>query len=243
MALAAISGHQDGAEQRSPVTHESYRAAAESGADYVELDVRRTRDGVLVVHHDADCGRPGAAVADLYYSELCGCLGRTVPRVADVLGILAGKVAGHLDLKETGYEADVVGLALDAFGPDGFVVTTLEDVSIARISREFPSVRTALSLGRDLGGLPPYRRTAARLSEIFPVRRLKACGAQFAALNYRLVLAGVLGRCAANGIGTMLWTVDRDELITRFLKDPRVDVVITNHPERARALRDSLAEV
>jgi glycerophosphoryl diester phosphodiesterase len=243
VALAAISGHQGGADHRLPVGYESFRAVAGSGAEYVELDVRRTRDGVLVAHHDERLGGDGAAaVADLEYGELCERLGRTVPRVADVMGILAGKAAGHLDLKETGYEDEVVELALEAFGPDGFVVTTLEDASVARISREFPLVRTALSLGRDLDGRSPYGRVAARLSEVFPVRRLNACGAQWAALDYRLAWAGVLGRCAAGGIGTMLWTVDRDTLITRFLKDPRVDVVITNRPERARALRDALED-
>ena len=243
MALAAISGHQSGADHGPPAGYEAFRAAAASGAEYVELDIRRTRDGILVAHHDARCGPYGPAIADLYYDQLCDRLGRVVPRVADTMGILAGKVAGHLDLKETGYEDEVIRLALESFGPDGFVLSTLQDASIARISREFPLVRTALSLGGDLDGGSVYSRTKARLSEVFPVRRINACGAQWAAVNYRLAHAGVLGRCAASGIGTMLWTVDRDELITRFLRDSRVEVVITNRPERARALRDSLAEV
>lgn len=243
MAHAAISVHLGGSEHHPRITYESYRAALESGAEYVEFDIRRTRDGVLVVYHDERCGgADGPAVAELGYEEMCGRLGYPVPRVPEVMGILAGRVRGHLDLKETGYEDEVVAPAIEAFGPAGFVVTTLEDASVARIRRGFPDVTTALSLGRDLSGLPPHRSTPARLSEIFPVRRLRACGAQWAALNYRLTHAGVLERCAANGIGTMLWTVDRDDLITRFLKDPRVDVVITNHPGRARALRDALPE-
>ena len=31
----------------------AFQAAKEQGADWVELDVRRSEDGVLVVHHDA----------------------------------------------------------------------------------------------------------------------------------------------------------------------------------------------
>ena len=38
----------------------SFQRAMDVGADMVELDVRRTRDGVLVCHHDATLG-----VADL----------------------------------------------------------------------------------------------------------------------------------------------------------------------------------
>lgn|SRR6185312_2717887 len=250
MARAAISAHRGGSDHdadracadTSPRSYESYRAAAESGADYVEIDIRRTLDGVLVAFHDEHCGPDGRAVAELGYDEMCARLGHAVPLAAEAMWVLAGKVAGHLDLKLAGYETQAVELALEAFGADGFVVTTLEDASIARIRREFPGVRTALALGGDLTGLRPDRRVAARLSDVFPIRRLQACGAQWAALNHRLVHAGVLGRCAAAGIGTMLWTVDRDELITRFLKDPRVDVLITNRPARARELRDGLPE-
>lgn len=236
---AAISVHRGGPED-APATYESYRAAAESGADYVELDVRMTADDVLVVHHDEHCGQHGPSVADVRYAEMCELVGYVVPHAGEAMGILAGKVAGHVDLKVSGCEREAVGLAVDAFGVDGFVVTTLEDASIARIRRAFPEVRTALALGRDLGGLPMRERTAARQSEVFPLRRLRACGAQWAALDYRLALAGVLGRCARHGIGTMLWTVDRDAALRRFLKDPRVDVVITNRPARALALRADL---
>lgn len=242
MARAAISAHRGRSELDCPETSDSYRAAAASGADFVEVDIRRTRDGVLVAFHDERCGPDGDAVAELTYAEMCAHVGHPVPPAAEVVGLLAGRVAGHIDLKAAGYEIEAVELALEAFGASGFVVTTLEDGSIARIRREFPEVRTALALGGDLDGLPPHRRLAARLTEMFPVRRLRACGAQWAALDYRLAYAGVLRQCAAHGIGTMLWTVDRDALITRFLRDPRVDVVITNRPARARALRDALGE-
>ena len=242
MARAAISAHRVGAQDDVPESYDAYRSAAASGADFVEIDIRRTRDGVLVAYHDERCGPHGPAVAELTYGELCEYVGSLVPRATEAMWVLAGKVAGHLDLKEAGYESQVVEVALEAFGADGFVVTTLEDASIARIRREFPDVRTALSLGRDLDGLPPHRRAAARLSEMFPVRRLQACGAQWAALDYRLVYAGVLRQCAAHDVGTMLWTVDRDDLITRFLKDPRVNVLITNRPSHARTLRDALEE-
>ena len=86
---------------------------------------------------------------------------------------------GHLDLKETGYEAEVVGLASSILGPENFVATTLEDVSVAAIKRAFPEVRTALSLGRSLGDVPRRRWAAIRHSELYPLRRIQACGADW----------------------------------------------------------------
>lgn len=237
--LAAISAHraEDGAD---PESYASYRAAIASGADYVEIDIRATRDGVLVARHDERGKASGRAIADLEYSELCDEAGYRVPRAAEVMELLAGQVAGHLDLKASGYELEAVGAAREAFGPEGFVVTTLEDVSAARIRETYPDVRVALSLGRELAGLAPRRQVEDRLSEIFPVRRLRACGAQWVALDYRLAYAGVLGRCAAQGIGAMVWTINSDRLLTRFLRDPRIEVVITDRPARARELSRAL---
>jgi glycerophosphoryl diester phosphodiesterase len=35
----------------------------------------------------------------------------------------------------------------------------------------------------------------------------------------------------------MVWTVNDDSMITRFLADPRVDILVTDHPRHALALR------
>src|SRR6185437_3208230 len=77
-----------------------------------------------------------------------------VPRVADVLAVIKGRATGHLDLKETGYEHRLVQLALDVLGPGGFVVTSLEDASVAAIRSRFPDaaeVRVALAMAADPG--------------------------------------------------------------------------------------------
>ncbi|MFD6951924.1 glycerophosphodiester phosphodiesterase [Nocardiopsis sp. TSRI0078] len=49
-------------------TVESYAAAARAGADWVEIDVRRTADGALVLHHDAALD-DGRAVVDVTARE------------------------------------------------------------------------------------------------------------------------------------------------------------------------------
>jgi glycerophosphoryl diester phosphodiesterase len=223
----AISAHKGGAEHARPATYEAYRSALTCGAEYAEFDIRRTRDGVLVVCHDARCPHGGPLVAELGYTELCDRLGYAVPRVDEVMGLLAGKVMGHLDLKETGYEDEVIRLALDAFGGPDFIVSTLEDESVARIKQAFPNVRAALSLGR--------------YSELFPLRRVRACRADWVAVNYKLARLGVLDQCRRHGIGTMVWTVDDDALIDRFIADPRVGVLVTNRPGYAAGRRAALA--
>jgi glycerophosphoryl diester phosphodiesterase len=241
VSTVSISAHRGGSEHSRPATYEAYRRSVTSGAEYVEFDIRKTRDDILVVYHDARCAHDGPLVADTTYKSMCEKLGYTVPRVDEVMELLAGKVMGHLDLKDVGYEDRVIRLALETFGPGNFVATTLEDVSIARIKRDFPRVRTALSLGRDLGELPRYRWVSTRYSELRPLRRLRACSSDWVAVNYRIGRRGVLDQCMSHQIAAMVWTVDDDALIDRFIVDPRVTVLITNRPEFAVARRDALA--
>ena len=238
--MVQISAHADHRDEAEPVTGQTYTQILASGAEFAEFDIRRTADGVLVAYHDARAGRAGPLVSGLEYAALCDRVGYGVPRVDEVMALLAGRLTGHLDLKEAGYEEEVTGLAASILGPGNFVITTLEDVSVATIKRASPQTRTALSLGRSLKGVPRHRWAAARHSELFPLPRVRACGADAVAVNYRLARLGVTGACHRHGVGVMVWTVDSDPLIDQFLTDPRIDVLITNRPRHAARRRAEL---
>jgi len=156
------------------------------------------------------------------------------------MALRAGRLIGHLDLKETGYEESVVALASSVLGPGNFVVTTLEDASVATIKRAFAEVRTALSLGRSLRGVPRRQWAAVRHSELFPLPRIRACGADWVAVNYRIARLGVAGACHRSGVGIMVWTVDQGPLIDQFLRDQRIEVLVTNRPDHAARRRAAL---
>ena len=47
-----VIAHRGASKAEAENTLAAFRRAGAMGADAVELDVRRTRDGVLVVHHD-----------------------------------------------------------------------------------------------------------------------------------------------------------------------------------------------
>src|SRR6266496_6313782 len=112
--MAAISAHGPRAG-----TIEAYASALASGAEYVEFDIRRTADGELAAFHDART-RQGEALGAIGYARLCELADYEVPRVADVMTLIAGKALGHLDVKDTGGEERLVRMALDILGPGNF---------------------------------------------------------------------------------------------------------------------------
>jgi glycerophosphoryl diester phosphodiesterase len=222
-ALTEISAHRAGESPRA------YQDAVALGADYVEIDVRRTGDGELVVHHDGQVR--GLRFGQASYRDLCAAAGRMVPRLRDVLDALVGGPKAHLDLKETGRERETVTMAVDVLGPASVVVTSRQTGSIASVKRDFPEVRTALSVGRSW-----YQRGFVR--DFFPLRPIRACGSDWVALNHRLARFGVLDLCGRQDIPVMIWTVNDDSLMRRFLADPRVSVLITDRPRQALRLRE-----
>jgi glycerophosphoryl diester phosphodiesterase len=232
----AVSAHKGGSEDAPPATWEAYSASLSTGAEYVEFDIRRTRDGDLVVFHDEQVAK--RPVSDLTYDELCTAAGHRVPLVREVMKLIAGRAIGHLDLKESGDEDEVIKLALDLLGPGNFVATTLVDASIHRIKESHPEVTTALSVGRDLREVTRVMRLPARARELYPIARMRACGADWLAVHRRLARLNVLRLCGRFGVPAMVWTVNGEPQMRRFLADPRVAVLITDRPRHALSLRD-----
>jgi glycerophosphoryl diester phosphodiesterase len=223
-AVTAVSAHRT-----DSVGADFFATAVASGAEYAEIDIRRTGDGELVVRHDPEVN--GTVLADASYAEVCAAVGHRVPRVREAMESIAGRVRGHLDLKEQGIERDTVTAALEVLGPGNFVVTTRHAASIVAIKSTFPDVLTALSVGRRV-----WDRGALR--DVAPLARLRACGADWIAVDHRLARLGVLRQCAREGIPAMVWTVNAEPLMRRFLADPRVSVLVTDHPGQAVRLRD-----
>ncbi len=88
-------------------TLEAYDRAIEAGADLVEIDLRLSRDGAVVCHHDA--ANNGIDIAALCASELAD---RGVAVLAGVLPKLYGRTAILFDLKlsEVGLAAEALAL-------------------------------------------------------------------------------------------------------------------------------------
>jgi glycerophosphoryl diester phosphodiesterase len=228
---ALISAHRGGLVVDGVPAAERYRRAIELGVDFVEFDVRRTRDGAPVIFHD-DRTASGRDVSGLSHRELVEELGPEALSLDELLEVAAGRVGLHLDLKETGYEAAVVRAALDRCPVDRLVITS-GDAAIRTIKEQFPHVRAGLSIGEEINRLAPWMKLRVRLSELFPRGRLERCHADFVAVHQQLAALTVLRYCESQGMDAWVWTVDDEPGIARFLADPRVTTLITNRPDIA----------
>lgn len=94
--MTDIASHRGGARIWPENSRLAFRNSAVLPVDFIEFDIHRSRDGVLVVHHDPLLGRTTSgegAVGDMDWAaltavELIGTDGETIPSFDEVLDIL-----------------------------------------------------------------------------------------------------------------------------------------------------------
>ncbi|MEJ3743502.1 glycerophosphodiester phosphodiesterase family protein [Actinomycetes bacterium KLBMP 9797] len=208
-------------------------AALASGADYVEIDVHSTADGVPVVLHDDTVDRTTdgtgavAALPATYVTGLDagtwhspGYAGQRVPTLDQVLDLMAGSTAG---------------LLLEVKGPrTGSEVAAI----VAAVARHRCTDRTILQsfdeqVLRDARSSAPELRRALLRDDLDadPVAAARSVGA----VSYHPYLPALLARpetvaeLNAAGLGVMVFTVD-DPADWATLVALGVDAIITNRP-------------
>ena len=227
-----IIAHRGGAGGHRENSLAAIAAAIDLGVDMVEIDVRRTSDGALVLHHDAEVS--GTRIAELTRPEVSQRAGRDLAGLEDALALTAGRIGVNVEIKEDGYVAAVSEAICAHHDPSDVFVTSFIDAVVRQAKELAPRVRVGLLLGRD----HPRHYVRTRASEVFPVARARACRADFLAPHWRLLRSGLLARASRAGYRCAPWTINGEGPLARLLQDARVLGVITDLPERAIRLRD-----
>jgi glycerophosphoryl diester phosphodiesterase len=230
-----VVAHRGVATAAAENTIDAFTNAIAAGADMIEFDVRRTRDGELVVFHDTHVG--AAAIGELTRDEIKSAKGVRPPLFAEVLDACAGKIRLDVELKEDGYVPEAMALlraVLVTAGADVAeqVVTSFLPAVVAQAKDAFPEVKTGLLVGTD----GPFYHVREHYRQLFPVGLARQVRADYLAPYYKLASYGVVARAASAGLPCLLWTVNEDADITRFASDPRVAAIITDRATRALAI-------
>jgi glycerophosphoryl diester phosphodiesterase len=222
MTRAMVAAHRGVASVAAENTIEAFTSAIDIGADMIEFDVRRTRDGELIAFHDAFVG--GAPVSGLTRDDIEVAAGVRPPLLSEVLRVCAGRIRLDVELKEDGYVPDVMAALRAGSDPAQLIVTSFLPAVIAQAKDAFPGAETGLLV--DDGG--PWSSLPARLYEFHPIAVARRVRADYLAPHYGLATLGIVRRAAAAGLPCLLWTVNCPALIRRYAADPRIAAIITD---------------
>jgi glycerophosphoryl diester phosphodiesterase len=146
----------------------AFRAALESGAEGIELDVHATLDGTVVVHHDFDVTLDGTRVpirtleaSAISRAALPG--GERIPTLDETLEAVLDRAKVYIEVKASGIEADVVRcLRRHAHFIDNYAVHAFDHRVVKRVFEMMPSIRTGiLQVGYPIDSVAAMRAAGA----------------------------------------------------------------------------------
>ena len=239
MTRPLVIAHRGASGERPENTLGAFERAIELHADMIETDLHLTRDGVVVIHHDASLARLGARgeIRDHTAAELSGLDAargegpvERIPTLLDLLDRFGSRMQFNLELK-TGEDAAYEGIeakVLAAVGERGLLSRMLfscfDDPVLERL-------RSANSRAR-LAVLVSPRKPSQVLD------RAARVGAEAVNPHISLVDRPFVDAAHAVGLRVYPYTANEPSEMAR-LADCGVDGIITNFPDRLRTLLDS----
>jgi Glycerophosphoryl diester phosphodiesterase len=231
-----VTAHRGNSGEFPENTMAALRSAVELGADWVEVDVLATRDGVLVLSHDATTGRTGdrdLTIAESTFAELrtvdvsAGFGGgpARVPSLAEALEFFAARKRTRLSIQPKADVLDAVFRAVDEAGARRLVGFNDGSLPLMRRVKAWDA-RVPVFWDRH-----DYTNEAELDADIATA---KAEGFEALVLRRDTVTPRRVARIAAAGLEPGAWTVNAPEEM-RALRAAGVRRLYTDHP--ARALR------
>ncbi|MFF4728219.1 glycerophosphodiester phosphodiesterase [Streptomyces mirabilis] len=206
-------------------TLRSFIAAQHAGIDLIELDLHLSKDGALVVMHDADVDRTtdgSGPIAEMTLAELRALdagHGERVPVFEEVLDAVSAPLQAEIKdtaaaraLAEVMHRRDLVGRV---------EVSSFHDEAIAEITRLVPGVRTAL---------------IASHYGVDVVDRAVEVGAATVCLNIRRLTLEVVEHARKADLRIIGWVVNTQDHL-RLVRALELDGATTDYPQIKRTGR------
>ncbi len=212
-------------------TLKAIEEAIRLGVDFVEVDVRRSKDGELVLWHDDTLEKLIKKPLDVseedysYLKKFDVGMGEHIPLFEDALDLMKGKVGVLVDVKKAGYEKEIYE-ALKERDMLGDTIFSGDNQALARLKEIDPNVAIA------------YTLYAADPRSLFQAKRL---GALFVNFKFPTVTLDIVTRAHEMGLGVIVWVVNAPEALVKYAR-LQVDVITTDTPQEALRLRERLKE-
>ncbi len=217
-----IVGHR-GARSLAPENTPAGLRRGMECADYVEIDVRLSRDGVPVVIHDATVDRTTngtGRVRDLELEDLKDLdagEGEKIPTLREVLELVGGSGGLIIEIKEPGTEEIVCSTLLGNL-PERCMLVSFHEESVAMAKRLLPGAGAGLIFSEERED---------------PVRDAESLGADAILPRFDRLTGDLVSGAHARGLLVIPWVLNTAEAI-RQAANLGVDGLATDDPCMAR---------
>ena len=166
----AVTAHRAGSLRAPENTLAALKQAIAEGADYVEIDVQETRDGEVVVLHDADLRRVAGVPTSIWevrYEDIVDLdvgswfdprfSGERIPTLRAFAAAARGRMRINVELKVSGHEVDlarrVIAILRELDMLDEVVLSSLDANILRQVRQTDPTIRIGFIVAAGLGRL------------------------------------------------------------------------------------------
>jgi glycerophosphoryl diester phosphodiesterase len=225
----------------------AFAVACDLGADGIECDVQRSRDGRLVIIHDGLVDRTTdgtGAVAEMSFAELSTLdagrfprISQRIPTLEETLDLVRDRSCLlNLEIKgESAEESLGTARAVESYLrslDDAFrrriLVSSFDHPALAMLKERLPWLRTGALFGKEWRG-----------RDVVAATRTLSADAMHPSVA--LVTRDLIARAQESGLRVHVWTVNAPHAIRQLIAW-QVDGIFTDYPERvliARTLHDT----
>ena len=160
-----IEAHRGASGYEVDNTIKAFDKAIELNSDTIELDIRKTKDNHIIVFHDPTF--KGKLIIDYTYDELLSSSlesGFKVPLLTDVLIKYKSKILLDIEIKEEGYEEEIINLILSILDINEFYIRSFSESTINKVKSINKDIYSILLIGAEF----PKYGIFSRFGEIFP---------------------------------------------------------------------------
>ncbi len=229
-----ITAHRGSSKEAPENTMAAIKQAVEDLADYVEIDVQETRDGVVVLGHDTTLKRVAGinrTIGSYSFEELkqldvgtwfsSGFQGERIPSLEEVMEYCKGKININIEIKNAGSDSalpEKVAMLIDKYQMnEQCVVTSTRFSYLTRIKKVNGKIRTGYII-------------SAAYGNYYSSDDIDFISVRSSFVSEKLVEAAHL-----KGKAVHAWTVNSKSEMER-MKMLSVDNIITDYPVLTREI-------
>ncbi|MBI5849050.1 MAG: glycerophosphodiester phosphodiesterase [Nitrospirae bacterium] len=211
-------GHRGAGAYEIENTVESFKKAVELGANAVELDVRQSKDGHLILSHDDNLKRVfgiDLPVHEASLAELKKTSGNKMITLEDALQALGSKVKKILvELKEIGHEKKILDTIKKEKRKGKVIIVSFHTEALDAVRKLDQEIETGLIYTK-------FRN---------PIEAALKLQAQYLVPLYRFTHTRDIEKAHKNNLKVIVWTINTEEE-ARTYRAKGVDGIATDKPD------------
>ncbi len=211
-------GHRGARAYEIENTLESFQKAIELGVNAIELDVRKSKDGKLVIIHDDNLKKvfgKDVFVNQATLKELKQSTENKIPTLEEALKTIGRKVEKILiELKEVGYEKKVLEIVKKEKLKDRVIIISFHEQALSNVRKLDKEIETGLIYSK-------YQN---------PVDAALQLNAQYLVPLYRFTHTRDVEKAHKNNLKVIVWTINTKQEVKEYIAKG-VDGIATDKPD------------